>query len=405
MPEPDRLPIRTRSLSLRELRLFLPTILDVVSFSAGSRLMQQIANAELDGNEAELVTIGAYSEKNIETLDAIVVCSPLSSGENSQADSQSGPQSTYASEVVAPIKRLHAASSSDGRPTGKAAILYCGEFPTSRIKSRRLIADALRKHLTVALKARDIGQVIWRTEARPVQTDNHPAGHDSSRILTNEQRKPAESEWTPDDLCFRFVANVQHMESSFPFRPTEGHTTASPASDTLQQQPSSETPSRAIINSMAKPINWSSPEEWKTLVETVRQTYESSEDCPTIDGVSTAEETLSEYLANPYFDPNAWFLITQSSNNPPIGCLILETIPERLHPHVLEIVYLGLVPSARGHGFGRQLLEHASSYANTLGRKRLLAAVDQKNIAALRLYKAAGFLKTDTESIWLLELK
>ena len=86
MPEPDRLPIRTRSLSLRELRLFLPTILDVVSFSAGSRLMQQIANAELDGNEAELVTIGAYSEKNIETLDAIVVCSPLSSGENSQTD-------------------------------------------------------------------------------------------------------------------------------------------------------------------------------------------------------------------------------------------------------------------------------------------------------------------------------
>ena len=55
---------------------------------------------------------------------------------------------------------------------------------------------------------------------------------------------------------------------------------------------------------------------------------------------------------------------------------------------------LYLVPSARGHGLGRQLLEFALAQATGLGIGTLHLEVETGNDTATRLYRRAGFEAT-----------
>ena len=56
-----------------------------------------------------------------------------------------------------------------------------------------------------------------------------------------------------------------------------------------------------------------------------------------------------------------------------------------------ELVYLGVVPEARGRGIGRALLAQAMRDTAEMGLPQMGLAVDVANQPAVRLYEEAGF--------------
>ena len=126
-------------------------------------------------------------------------------------------------------------------------------------------------------------------------------------------------------------------------------------------------------------------------------------------------------------------LDASGSNNTPLGCLILakheesrentqttdtdreaaqaanppteetesngKSAPSSLGP-VIEIVYMGLLPEARGQGLGRQLVDQAASVAFNLGATRFILGVDRMNQPARDIYQAKGMTRVLSEAIW-----
>jgi hypothetical protein len=68
--------------------------------------------------------------------------------------------------------------------------------------------------------------------------------------------------------------------------------------------------------------------------------------------------------------------------------LLLADYPEQEN---WELLYVGLIPSARGHGWGREITRHAQWLTRQARRPRLVLAVDAANEPALRMYAALGF--------------
>jgi ribosomal-protein-alanine N-acetyltransferase len=56
-----------------------------------------------------------------------------------------------------------------------------------------------------------------------------------------------------------------------------------------------------------------------------------------------------------------------------------------------EILTLAVIPSARRHGHGRELVRAAANHAAGLGASALFLEVADDNIAAQALYRGAGF--------------
>jgi len=58
-----------------------------------------------------------------------------------------------------------------------------------------------------------------------------------------------------------------------------------------------------------------------------------------------------------------------------------------------EILTLAVIPSARGRGLGRALMQHAAAHAAMLGARALFLEVGTDNPAALALYNGMGFTR------------
>ena len=61
---------------------------------------------------------------------------------------------------------------------------------------------------------------------------------------------------------------------------------------------------------------------------------------------------------------------------------------------------MGLTPEARGHGWGRQITQHAQYLARRAGVERIVLAVDAANGPALRMYRAMGFEIWDRRTVF-----
>jgi len=132
------------------------------------------------------------------------------------------------------------------------------------------------------------------------------------------------------------------------------------------------------------------------LAAVVEATYEGTLDCPALDGVREVEDVLAGYRSSGVFRPDSWTIARHQGRD--VGCLLVVDHPEFDNG---ELVYMGLVPSARGHGWGVQLAQHAQWTARCLGRRRLVVAVDAKNVPALRIYTAVGFRQFDQRTVYL----
>jgi ribosomal protein S18 acetylase RimI-like enzyme len=131
------------------------------------------------------------------------------------------------------------------------------------------------------------------------------------------------------------------------------------------------------------------------LAALTAQTYEGSLDLPILDDIRTPEEVLEGYRHNGAFRPDAWRFVRRAGED--IGCLFLTE-----HPHrQWELVYMGLVPNARGGGFGKSITTYAQSLVRDLGGVKLLLAVDEANAPALVAYRRTGFLPWRRSSVFL----
>ncbi|MGD9721648.1 MAG: GNAT family N-acetyltransferase [Pirellulales bacterium] len=132
------------------------------------------------------------------------------------------------------------------------------------------------------------------------------------------------------------------------------------------------------------------------FAQVVAQTYAGTLDIPAWHGALSIDDVLQTYQAAGGFDPKLWLLVRHGGAD--VGCLILADHPGE---NACELVYLGLIPQARGLGFGRALVQHAEDVTRQHGRARLTAAVDAANWTAVAIYQAREFFEWDRRRVFL----
>jgi ribosomal protein S18 acetylase RimI-like enzyme len=138
-----------------------------------------------------------------------------------------------------------------------------------------------------------------------------------------------------------------------------------------------------------------SPALHARFAQLVDATYENTLDCPAVSGVRNIDDVLQGYRATGQFDPQRWFIVRHQGEE--IGCLILTAYPEHA---IWELIYMGLLPAARGRGWGLEIVRHAQWLAAQAACQRLVLGVDAANEPALRTYAAAGFQSWDRTSVY-----
>ncbi len=108
---------------------------------------------------------------------------------------------------------------------------------------------------------------------------------------------------------------------------------------------------------------------------------------------------MAGYRALGTFDPAHWLLVSEGPDD--VGCVLLADHPSS---DQAELVYLGVVPEARGRGIGLAMTRHAQWLAHCAGRGQLVVAVDAANTPALDVYAESGFVGWDRQSVFLREL-
>src|SRR5207302_922390 len=113
----------------------------------------------------------------------------------------------------------------------------------------------------------------------------------------------------------------------------------------------------------------------------IADSYQSSLDCPDLNGVRDIKDVIAGHKASGEFDPAGWFVLLEAGE--PRGALLLSHVPRT---DAAELVYIGLVPSARGSGLGDLLMRQALWAVAAMRLARLTLAVDSRNDPALKLY-------------------
>ncbi len=131
------------------------------------------------------------------------------------------------------------------------------------------------------------------------------------------------------------------------------------------------------------------------FAEVIEQSYLETLDCPALNGVRTTPEVLEGYREIGAHWPAAWLIAWRDDR--PVGCLILADHPAA---NQCELVYMGLIPGARGQGLSGQIVEQAKRLARERGRPRVVLAVDLQNAPALRLYAHQGFELWDERDVF-----
>ncbi len=128
------------------------------------------------------------------------------------------------------------------------------------------------------------------------------------------------------------------------------------------------------------------PDQRERLGRIVEATYEQTLDCPGLDNVRSVEDVLEGYRATGTFHPDSWLIVRNAEED--VGALLLADYPRQGN---VELIYMGLVPTVRGRGWGRYLVREAQCHARQLGRPRVVLAVDATNRPAIDMYRACGF--------------
>ena len=127
---------------------------------------------------------------------------------------------------------------------------------------------------------------------------------------------------------------------------------------------------------------------------TLPLTYEDTQDCPELTGTRMLDEIMASHRAQGTSD--LWWLAVEKGEV--VGVLFLVREAEY---QSVDLAYVGVVPSARGRGLGRQLLLKAFAEARRLGADQMSVSVDVRNQPAIHLYQSVGFEPFDQRKVYL----
>jgi ribosomal protein S18 acetylase RimI-like enzyme len=134
--------------------------------------------------------------------------------------------------------------------------------------------------------------------------------------------------------------------------------------------------------------------------QTLLRTYETTWDCPEVNGVREIDEIIAGHKSQGRYNPENWWLA--SDKGLPAGVLLLAEVPDLKS---WDLLYVGVVPEARGQGFGRELVRKALWEARAAEALQLTLSVDARNQPALNLYQSFGFEAYDQREVFLRILK
>ena len=136
------------------------------------------------------------------------------------------------------------------------------------------------------------------------------------------------------------------------------------------------------------------------LVAIIEATYQQSYDCPKLQNLRSIDDTLDGYAQRGLVAPNGWSFVQYKGKS--IGCLLMTAFESE---SFWELSYLGLTPTARGQGWGRQIVEYGCFLAAQAGAGLVIASVDQKNEPAKKIYHQLGFDVVDQSKIYGKQIK
>jgi len=130
------------------------------------------------------------------------------------------------------------------------------------------------------------------------------------------------------------------------------------------------------------------------FLKVLEMTYQDSLDCPALAGARRTEDVLESHRAAGVFEPDLWMVAVDQQQ--PVGVMLLSGAPDG-QSH--EVVYMGVVPAARGRGVANALLREAARLCRR-GSSALTLAVDNGNVPALRLYRRWCFQEFARRRAW-----
>ena len=126
----------------------------------------------------------------------------------------------------------------------------------------------------------------------------------------------------------------------------------------------------------------------------LEKTYVGTCDCPELNGWRTGAQALAGHQAVGKFDSDLWKIYRIDGRE--IGVLLLSAHPDQ---NAWELVYLGLIPEARGNGYGREMLLNGLYEARAAGTESVFLAVDSRNRFAKKSYEDLGFTDTAVRAV------
>jgi GNAT superfamily N-acetyltransferase len=131
------------------------------------------------------------------------------------------------------------------------------------------------------------------------------------------------------------------------------------------------------------------------LSQIVDSTYLNTLDCKKLNNIRKLDDVLEGYRATGEFAPAYWLIVRHENQD--VGCLLMADYPQYEN---MELVYMGIIPTYRGRGWGMDVARHAQWLARQSGRLRLVLAVDASNHPALKMYAALGFKAWDQRRVY-----
>ncbi|TWU27310.1 GNAT family N-acetyltransferase [Bythopirellula polymerisocia] len=125
------------------------------------------------------------------------------------------------------------------------------------------------------------------------------------------------------------------------------------------------------------------------------QSYDGTLDCPQLNGLRDPADVIASYQAQGVYEGEHWYLVQLDRQD--IGILILA---KHDNGKVMELVYMGVVPSVRGRSLGEEILRHAIRCSARGRAERLVLAVDPQNAPAQTMYRRAGFAAWDRRTVY-----
>ena len=141
-------------------------------------------------------------------------------------------------------------------------------------------------------------------------------------------------------------------------------------------------------------VQYDEQQNHQRFLDLLDLTHQASHDCPVLNDIRTAEESLESHRSSGDSDQQHWYLFHREGID--LGVLLLS---EHRADNVWEVVYMGVAPEQRGHGYGSAFIRHGLEQAQAQNQSGVILAVDHKNSYAIKIYEELGFVRQNTLSV------